>query len=133
MLYVPVREMGSIYYKTGVEYKPGTYYTGGSEKRLDEESWGAVRALDVRTGKQVWDFKLPSPPWAGVLSTAGGLVFSGSQEGNFYALDAITGKPLWQFQTGGAIRSGPMSFLASGKQHVAIAGGHALFVFALGE
>ena len=47
MLYVPVREMGSIYYKTGVEYKPGTYYTGGSEKRLDEESWGAVRALDV--------------------------------------------------------------------------------------
>ena len=46
LLYVPVREMGSVYYKTGVEYKPGTYYTGGSEKRLDEESWGAVRALD---------------------------------------------------------------------------------------
>ena len=131
MLYVPVREMGSIYYKTGVEYKPGTYYTGGSEKRLDEESWGAVRALDVKTGKQMWDFKLPSPTWAGVMSTAGGLVFSGSNEGNFFALDAKTGKPLWQFQTGGAIRSGPMSFLADGKQHVAVAGGHALFVFAL--
>jgi alcohol dehydrogenase (cytochrome c) len=133
MLYVPVREMGSIYYKTGVEYKPGTYYTGGSEKRLDEESWGAIRALDVATGKQMWDFKLPSPPWAGVMSTAGGLVFGGSQEGNFYALDAKTGKPLWQFQTGGAIRSGPMSFLADGKQHVVIAGGHALFVFALSD
>src|SRR5438552_1426731 len=62
MLYVPVREMGSIYYKTGVEYKPGTYYTGGSEKRLDEESWGAVRALDVKTGKPVRAFTLPSPP-----------------------------------------------------------------------
>ena len=111
MLYVPVREMGSIYYKTGVEYKPGTYYTGGSEKRLDEESWGAVRALDVKTGKQAWDFKLPTPTWAGVMATAGGLVFSGSNEGNFYALDAKTGKPLWQFQTGGAIRSGPMSYL----------------------
>jgi alcohol dehydrogenase (cytochrome c) len=133
MLYVPVREMGSIYYKTGVEYKPGTYYTGGSEKRLDEESWGAIRALDVASGKQMWDFKLPSPPWAGVMSTAGGLVFGGSQEGNFYALDAKTGKPLWQFQTGGAIRSGPMSFLAEGKQHVVIAGGHALFVFALSD
>jgi alcohol dehydrogenase (cytochrome c) len=131
MLYVPVREMGSIYYKTGVEYKPGTYYTGGSEKRLDEESWGAVRALDVKSGRQVWDFKLPSPPWAGVMSTAGGLVFGGSNEGNFFALDAKTGKPLWQFQTGGAIRSGPMSFLVGDKQHVAIAGGHALFVFAL--
>ena len=68
-----------------------------------------------KTGKQVWDFTLPSPTWAGVMATAGGLVFSGSNEGNFYALDATTGKPLWQFQTGGAIRSGPMSFLA-GRQ-----------------
>jgi alcohol dehydrogenase (cytochrome c) len=130
-LYVPVREMGSVYYKTPVEYRPGTYYTGGSEKRLDEESWGAVRAIDVRTGKQAWDFPLPSPTWAGVLSTAGGLVFSGSNEGNFFALDATTGKPLWQFQTGGQIRSGPMAFATDGKQYVAVAGGHALFVFAL--
>src|SRR5262249_39308841 len=79
----------------------------------------------------MWDFKRPSPTWAGVLSTAGGLVFSGSNEGNFYALDAKTGKPLWQFQTGGPIRSGPMSFGVGGKQHVAIAGGRAIFVFAL--
>jgi len=58
-------------------------------------------------------------------------VFGGSNEGNFYALDAASGKPLWQFQTGGPIRSGPMSYLANGKQYVAISGGHALFVFAL--
>jgi alcohol dehydrogenase (cytochrome c) len=133
MLYVPVREMGSVYYKTGVEYRPGTYYTGGSEKRLDEESWGAVRALDVKTGKQAWDFKLPTPTWAGVMATAGGLVFSGSNEGNFFALDARSGKPLWQFQTGGAIRSGPMSYAIGDKQFVAVAGGHALFVFALDQ
>jgi len=133
LMYVPVREMGSIYFKTPVEYRPGTYYTGGSEKRLDEESWGAVRAIDVKTGKQAWDFALPSPTWAGVLSTAGGLVFSGSNEGNFYALDAKTGKALWQFQTGGLIRSGPMSFGVDGKQLVAVASGRAIFVFALGE
>src|SRR5437870_843950 len=47
-LYVPVREMGSIYFKTPAEYTPGTYYTGGSEKRLDEESWGSVRAIGDR-------------------------------------------------------------------------------------
>jgi alcohol dehydrogenase (cytochrome c) len=131
LLYVPVREMGSIYFKTATEYKPGTYYTGGSEKALGEEATGAIRAIDVKTGKRVWDFPLPSPMWAGVLSTAGGLVFSGSQEGNFYALDAATGKPLWNFQTGGPIRSGPMSFAVDGKQHVAVCGGHALFVFAI--
>jgi alcohol dehydrogenase (cytochrome c) len=90
-----------------------------------------VRAIDVKSGKPVWDFKLPSPTWAGVMSTAGGLVFSGSQEGNFFALDAKNGKPLWQFQTGGAVRSGPMSYLNEGKQYIAVAGGHAIFVFAL--
>ena len=131
LMYVPVREMGSVYYKSTAEYRPGTYYTGGSERRLDEESWGAVRAIDVKSGNTIWDFKLPTPPWAGVMSTAGGLVFGGSNEGNFYALDAATGKPLWQFQTGGAIRCGPMSFLAEGKQRVAVAGGHALFIFGI--
>jgi len=131
LLYVPTREMGSIYFKTPAEYRPGTYYTGGSERRLDEESWGAVRAIDVKSGRKVWDFELPTPSWAGVLSTAGGLVFSGSNEGNVYALDAKTGKPLWEFQTGGAVRSGPMSFEFDGKQYVAVAGGHALFLFGL--
>jgi alcohol dehydrogenase (cytochrome c) len=131
MLYVPVREMGSIYYKSPVEYRPGTYFTGGSEKRLAEESWGAVRAIDIKTGQAAWDFKLPSPPWAGVMATAGGLVFGGSNEGNFYAVDAKTGKPLWQFQTGGPIRCGPMSFLSEGKQRVAVSGGRSLFVFGI--
>ena len=123
--------MGSIYFKSDVEYRPGTYYTGGSEKRLDDEAWGAVRALDVRTGRAVWDFRLPSPPWGGVLSTAGGLVFGGSNEGNVFALDAKTGGALWQFQTGGAIRSSPISFMVDKRQHVTIAGGRAFLTFAL--
>jgi alcohol dehydrogenase (cytochrome c) len=78
-----------------------------------------------------WEFRLQSPPWAGVLSTAGGVVFGGSNEGNFYALDALSGKPLWDFQTGGAIAANPISFLIDGQQHVAIAAGHSLFVFGL--
>ena len=47
LLYVAVREMGSIYFKSEVEYRPGAYYTGGSEKTLNDEAWGSVRALDV--------------------------------------------------------------------------------------
>ena len=130
-LYVPVREMGSVYFKTDAEYRPGTYFTGGSEKRLEDEAWGSVRALEVSTGKTVWDFKLPSPPWGGVLSTAGGLVFGGSNEGNVFALDATTGRALWQFQTGGPVRTNPMSFAVDGRQHIVIAGGRAFIVFAL--
>ncbi len=131
LFYVPVREMGSYYYKTDVEYEEGQPFTGGGERRLADEAWGAVRALDAVTGKQVWDFRLPSPSWSGVLSTAGGLVFSGSNEGNFYALDAKSGAPLWQFQVGGMVRSNPTTFLVDGRQHVSVAAGRAVFVFAL--
>jgi alcohol dehydrogenase (cytochrome c) len=132
LFYVPVREMGAYYYKTEAEYKPGNWFGGGGERPLSgDAAYGAIRALDVNTGAQKWEFRLKSPPWAGVLSTAGGLVFGGSNEGNFYALDGNTGKPLWDFQTGGGIVANPISFLIDGKQHVAIAAGQAVFVFGL--
>ena len=132
LFYVAVREMGSYYYKGEAEYKPGTFFGGGGERALDgDEAWGAIRALNPTTGKMIWEFHLKSPPWAGVLSTAGGLVFGGSNEGNVYALDARDGKPLWDFQTGASMESNPISFLMDGKQHVAVAAGRAVFVFGL--
>ncbi|MCY4587617.1 MAG: PQQ-dependent dehydrogenase, methanol/ethanol family [Bryobacterales bacterium] len=132
MLYVPVREMGSYYFKGEAKYEPGKVFVGGGERRLDgDKAWGTVRALRADSGERVWDFRTPSPLWTGVMATAGGLVFGGSNEGNFYALDASTGKPLWDFQTGGIIRSNPISFLADGKQYIATSGGRAYYVFAL--
>jgi alcohol dehydrogenase (cytochrome c) len=130
--YVAVREMGSYYYKGEAEYKPGTFFAGGGEREMKpDEMYGMVRALDAATGKQKWEFRLQSPPWAGLLSTAGGLVFGGTNEGNFFALDAKTGVPVWNFQTGGDIAANPMSFLVDGKQRVAIAAHGALIVFGL--
>jgi alcohol dehydrogenase (cytochrome c) len=130
--YVAVREMGSYYYKGEAEYKPGTFFAGGGERTLKaDEIYGMIRALDASTGKMKWEFRLQSPPWAGVLSTAGGLVFGGTNEGNFFALDARTGAPLWNFQTGGDIAANPVSFLVDGKQRVAIAAHGALIVFGL--
>jgi len=133
LFYVSVRERSSYYYKGEVEFKPGTFFAGGGERPVDgdDKAWGAIRALEASTGKLKWEFRLQTPPWAGVLATAGGLVFSGSNEGNFYALDARTGKPLWDFQTGATIAANPISFLIDGKQHVAIASGQSLFVFGL--
>ncbi len=78
-----------------------------------------------------WEFKLQSPPWSGLLSTAGGLVFGGSVEGNFYALDADTGQSTWQFQTGGQIISNPMTYSVDGQQRIVIAAGNSLIVFGL--
>jgi alcohol dehydrogenase (cytochrome c) len=119
-----------VYFKRESEYKPGTFYAGGGEDELPpDDAWGEIRALDAKTGETKWNFKLHSPPWAGVLSTAGGLVFSGSDEGNFYALDARTGKALWDFQAGGGIVANPISFTADGKQRIAISADRVLYVF----
>ncbi|MGA3205466.1 MAG: PQQ-dependent dehydrogenase, methanol/ethanol family, partial [Bryobacteraceae bacterium] len=98
LFYVSVRELGSIYYKREADYKPGTFFAGGGEADIPhDEKKGAVRALEVATGKLRWEFPLNTAAWSGVLSTGGGLVFSGSDEGNFFALDAVSGKPLWDF------------------------------------
>ena len=132
LFYVATREMGATYFKNEVEYEPGEYFTGGGEQALDgEDARGFIRALDVHTGETRWEWEMLTPPWAGVLATAGGLVFGGSNEGNVFALDAANGASLWHFQTGGAIRTNPMAFAVDGKQHIAIAGGTALFVFSL--
>jgi alcohol dehydrogenase (cytochrome c) len=131
-VYVPVREMGSYYFKGEAKFKPGTFFAGGGERALPpDENFGAIRALDAATGAKKWEFRLHQPPWSGVLSTAGGLVFGGSEEGNFYALDALDGKPLWQFQMGGSMAANPVSFTVDGKQRVAMASRGVLMVFGL--
>lgn len=132
LIYVAVREKGAVYFKQEAEYKEGTFYAGGGENELPEDdASGAIRALDAKTGEMRWEFKLLSPAGASVLSTAGGVVFSGSDEGNFYALDSRTGKSLWDFQTGGRIGSNPVSFTVDGHQYVAVSAARVLYVFGL--
>ena len=133
LLYVPVREGGSIYFKGGADYKPGRRFQGGffNNEQVMDDWYGAVRALDPSTGNLKWEHKLLMPPWAGVISTAGGLVFAGTEDGYFKALDARTGADLWHLNLGGRVIASPISFAAGGRQRIAIAAGSGLFVFGL--
>jgi alcohol dehydrogenase (cytochrome c) len=132
LLYVAVREAGSMYFTGDADYKEGEQFNGGGFRNLaGEQEWGEVRAMNPVTGEVKWSHKLFTPPWAGLLSTGGNLVFGGTNEGQVFALDAATGKPLWRFQAGGAARSNPMSYLAGGKQFIAMPMGNSLYVFGL--
>jgi alcohol dehydrogenase (cytochrome c) len=71
--------------------------------------------------------------WAGILTTASNVLFSGGNEGYFYALDARNGNLWWKTIVGGSVRSGPMTYSVSGKQYVAACAGSALFAFKLRE
>jgi alcohol dehydrogenase (cytochrome c) len=132
LVYVAAREEGTVFYRATAEYKAGFYFSAGGMRGIPGvEPSGSIKALEVATGKQKWEFPLHSPPWGGVMATAGGLVFGCSNEGDFFALDAATGQSLWHYQTGGAVLANPISYLSDGKQYVAIAAGRSLFAFAL--
>ncbi len=68
---------------------------------------------------------------AGVLATAGGVLFTSDPEGSLVALDVRLGALLWRYQTGGEIHSSPISYAVDGKQYLAIASDSTLFVFGL--
>jgi alcohol dehydrogenase (cytochrome c) len=132
LLYVAARESGAVYHIGDPEYKEGEQFNGGGFRSVPgEQEWGAVRAFDPATGEKKWEHKLFSPPWAGLLSTAGNLVFGSTTEGQVFALQASTGKPLWRYQAGGAARANPMSYAVDGKQYVAVAMGNSLHVFGI--
>lgn len=132
LFYLSVWEYASIYFTGDAPYSPGNRFLGSVPQGVpDDPGWGAVRALDPKTGERKWEFPLHSTPQAGILSTAGGLVFGGDNEGHFFALDDLTGKQLWRADTGGMIIAGPITYLSRGKQRVSIASGSAIFTFGL--
>jgi alcohol dehydrogenase (cytochrome c) len=133
LFYVTARDQCDIFSTAPQPYEAGHAYYGSAYFPSDEAEpyLGFLRAIDPTSGQVKWAFPHPSPTWSGVLSTAGGLVFTGDAEGNFIALDASSGKPLWHFQMGGAVYAAPMAFAIDGKEYVAIAAGSALYTFGL--
>jgi len=99
--------------------------------KRESDGIGVVRAIDPHTGDKKWEFKMADITWAGVLTTASDLLFSGGREGYFFALNAKTGDLLWKASLGGQVNSGPMSYSVNGRQYIAVNAGSALFVYAL--
>ena len=132
LFYLAVRESCAIYTSKTKEPQPGDPYTGSGQKEEASFFPGAIRAIDPQTGDIKWNFNIYQGSWsAGVLSTAGGVVFASSRDGNLIALDSRTGTELWHYQTGAEINSSPISYSVGGKQYVAVATDSALFTFAL--
>jgi alcohol dehydrogenase (cytochrome c) len=133
LFYVTARDQCDIFSTAPQPYEAGHAFYGSAYFPSEEAEpyRGFLKAIDPSTGQVKWKFEHTSPTWSGVLSTAGGLVFSGDAEGNFIAFDAASGKPLWHFQMGGAVYAAPMAFAVDGKEYVAIAAGSAVYAFGL--
>jgi alcohol dehydrogenase (cytochrome c) len=85
---------------------------------------GYIAAINPLTGERKWEIPLTDfPSSAGVLATAGGLVFTGKLSGEVIALDEQTGQTLWQFKTGSSVNSTAITYTHKGRQYVTVASG----------
>ena len=135
----------SVYQEGAAEYVPGRRFNGGDIRQPlaynrnttlfpnEQQGYGALKAINPKTGETAWQVKFADLTEGGVLSTAGDVVFTGNREGYFHAFDARDGKLLWKASLGGYIAAGPVSYSVDGRQYVAVAAGHGMFVFGLRE
>jgi PQQ-dependent dehydrogenase (methanol/ethanol family) len=88
-----------------------------------DQAYGAVDAWDPLTGKKLWSVTDKYPRISTLLSTKGGLVFSGDMKGYVYAYSADSGKELWKFNMGSGSRGGIISYMAGGEQYILVPSG----------
>jgi alcohol dehydrogenase (cytochrome c) len=134
LYYVQTNDKCGIFTREPMEWEAGKGFMGGSFKQApDEPAQRVLRAIDIRTGRSVWELPQTGTvdSWGGTLSTAGGLVIFGEDSGALMAADATTGKPLWSFQTNQLWKASPMTYMFDNQQYVAVAAGPNIIAFGL--
>ncbi len=89
----------------------------------DKDIYGTLTAINLNDGSLRWQQKTRQPMLGGVLASAGGLVFSGEGDGEFFALDAMNGNKLWSYQATYGVNAPPISYQIDGRQYIAVAAG----------
>ncbi len=137
LMYVPVIESCWQMKKSAATFIQGIPFWGGGPGATqgdDQSSYGHLSAIDPTTGAIKWRYTDAYPLMGGTLTTGGGLVFTGNQDGYAMAFDDTTGELLWRFQTGAGVRGQPATYKIGGRQYVAVpSGGGGLAVSLAGE
>ena len=135
LFYVTAFDGEQIFFKRDEDYEEGERFTGGGG-RYDQPMdafHSSIRAINPTTAEIEWEFPILPRSSAGITSTAGGLLFTGSADGYFFALDAATGEELWHISLGRRVHAAPMTYSVEGKQFVTIASGNVVYTFGLKE
>ena len=131
-----------------------TPWLGPLSVPCNEPPWGALAAIDLNTGKLLWNrplgtardsgpFGLAShmpiemgvPSMGGTLTTRGGVVFiSGTLDRYVRGIDRDSGAELWKARLPAGGQATPMTYMAGGKQYLVVtAGGHFLMGTKFGD
>jgi acido-empty-quinoprotein group A len=106
---------------------------GFAGKAVTLASHGMLDALDYKTGKLAWQHVYPneSGEHAGILTTAGHLLFTGDTVGNLIAYDPANGNILWHYHQLGPVSNGPETYMLDGKQYLIVGAGRFLYAYTL--
>ena len=105
----------------------GGRYLGGAFGGAPIPGTGIFAALDMKTNRLVWQQRWRDNCYSGSVTTAGGLVFVGRNDGRLTALDSSNGKRLWEFQTGAGMNSPVSVFQYEGEEYVVAYSAGSLF------
>jgi len=132
LVYIPAQVVPFAYTPDkGYAYRPGAWNVGtdflANALPSDKAQIAAIKAM-VKGELIAWDpvaqkarFTIQHPYFwnAGVLTTAGGLIFQGGAQGELAAYGAADGKKLWSYKTDNGVIAAPMTYEIDGEQYVA--------------
>ena len=127
LVYIPYMQLGARY-TDGREQRPTSAEPSGKYSgvylqllvRDSQDNTGALLAWDPVAQRERWRIPRAALWNGGVLSTAGGLVFQGTADGQLLAHDALSGVQRWAFDAGSGIIASPISYSIAGKQYISI-------------
>ena len=127
LFYLSATPSYSVYYLTDTSDNPEGY--GGRDSGIYAQS--VLEALDYQTGKIRWKHVYPGEggSLSGILTTAGGLLFTGDPSGNFIAFDPENGKILWHTVLTSTVSNGPITYELDGRQYLVVGAGDTLYAF----
>lgn len=97
--------------------RPTEMPPAGQPGRFDS----SIAAWDPVQQKDVWRVPMLQGRGAGLLATAGGLVFHGKGDGTLKAYDATNGKELWSYDVQNPAGAPPISYQVGNDQYIAVA------------
>jgi len=129
LFYVSARSVWSIFYMTA-EGKPEGW--AGRDRGLWSTS--TLEGIDYKTGDIRWKHEIGEGEGvAGMLSTAGNLLFTADNSDNLLILDPKTGNTIWHVNLGAGMESAPSTYELDGKQYLLTPAGGVIFAWTLGE
>ncbi|MBE7620037.1 PQQ-dependent dehydrogenase, methanol/ethanol family [Gluconacetobacter entanii] len=147
LVYIPAQQVPFLYtnQKGGFLAHPDSWNLGLDMNKVgipDSPEAKAAFVKDLKGWIVAWDPQKQAEAWrvdhkgpwnGGILATGGDLLFQGLANGEFHAYDATNGTDLFHFAADSGIIAPPVTYLAKGKQYVAVeVGWGGIYPFFLG-